>query len=57
MLSMLNLIVFEATWMNYYGCPFFLDPIAIWGSLYSNIIIIFFLNLFADQYCTMLGYK
>ena len=54
MLSMLNLIVFEATWINCYGCPFFLDPMVIWCSLYSNI---FFLNLFADQYCTMLGYK
>ena len=58
MLSMLNLTVFEATWMNCYGCHFFLDPMVIWGSLYSNIFFFIYLlisivklNLFADQYC------
>lgn len=49
----------DCSWSNldelqYYGCPFFVDPMVIWGSLNSSIFLVIY---FANQYCTMLGYK
>ena len=44
-------------WSNldeYNGCPFFLAPMVIWGSLYSSTFLLIY---FGNQYCTMLGYK